>query len=502
MAIPKIIHQMWRDDSVSPRWSKLCATWKALHPSWEYRFWTDSLLFDFVSTHYRAFLPVYEAYARPIMKADAARYLLLHHFGGVYADIDSECIRCHDSLVADAHLILPLEPRRHLQVPSVVKADLSRLVGNAWIASEQGHPFWDLAIHEMVSRQNEPDPLVATGPIMLTQLINRVERRIRVKLLPCEVVYPASKFDRIWLSAREPGSRHWFSKETFAFHYWDGTWWGQREDLWKVRVMIDGSRVGSVVMQWANCAPSCFVEDQPLVSCVMFADDPDLLALAIRSFSHQSYPNRELLVISQSGLELPNALDLEPLAIRFRSVSSEEFMSPFLVDVALRETSGAFVCNWSSDYFSTPTRIECQIRVLNSVEADACAVSNVTLWWPRDQKLATSASGLWQCGILWRRSAIERRGDAITHCGHVPLAAVSGVKFALIDSPELCVQICDAAHYSPEDCQGFWRSAKIRSEGEECRLALRVMQHLVPCDEYEEQFRYVTSPSTAGICRK
>ena len=26
------------------------------------------------------------------MRADAARYLLLHHFGGVYADIDCECV--------------------------------------------------------------------------------------------------------------------------------------------------------------------------------------------------------------------------------------------------------------------------------------------------------------------------------------------------------------------------------------------------------------------------
>jgi mannosyltransferase OCH1-like enzyme len=109
MPIPRIIHQMWRDEVLPVRWAAMCETWKRHHPGWEYRFWTDEMLRAFVAEHYSDFLEVYDGFGQPVMRSDAARYLLLEHFGGVYADLDMECLRNVEDLVAGKRLLLPLE---------------------------------------------------------------------------------------------------------------------------------------------------------------------------------------------------------------------------------------------------------------------------------------------------------------------------------------------------------------------------------------------------------
>jgi mannosyltransferase OCH1-like enzyme len=39
----KIIHQIWcnKYNDIPDSFLKLSATWKELHPDWEYRFWTE-----------------------------------------------------------------------------------------------------------------------------------------------------------------------------------------------------------------------------------------------------------------------------------------------------------------------------------------------------------------------------------------------------------------------------------------------------------------------------
>jgi hypothetical protein len=41
-AIPKLIHQTWRSPHVPERWRAAVRSWKAHHPAWAYRLWTDA----------------------------------------------------------------------------------------------------------------------------------------------------------------------------------------------------------------------------------------------------------------------------------------------------------------------------------------------------------------------------------------------------------------------------------------------------------------------------
>lgn len=46
------------------------------------RLWTDDDNRQLVKEHYPWFLDTYDSLPKPVMKADASRYLYMHHIGG------------------------------------------------------------------------------------------------------------------------------------------------------------------------------------------------------------------------------------------------------------------------------------------------------------------------------------------------------------------------------------------------------------------------------------
>jgi mannosyltransferase OCH1-like enzyme len=71
--------------------------------------WTDESAHKFMETHYPSFLQMYDSYKYNIQRADSIRYFLLHHFGGIYMDLDIGCRRRMDALIqGDWEVILPL----------------------------------------------------------------------------------------------------------------------------------------------------------------------------------------------------------------------------------------------------------------------------------------------------------------------------------------------------------------------------------------------------------
>jgi len=102
MAIPKIIHQVWegkKEPKIPIRLRILADTWKEKNPSWEYHLWNADEMDELVRTYFPEFLMIYQSFKYDVQRWDAIRYMILYHYGGVYADLDSECFRSIDSIV-------------------------------------------------------------------------------------------------------------------------------------------------------------------------------------------------------------------------------------------------------------------------------------------------------------------------------------------------------------------------------------------------------------------
>lgn len=120
--------------------------------------WTDASSRSFIAEHYPWFLSVFDSYPYAIQRADAIRYFVLHHYGGIYMDLDIGCTRRLDPLLR-FEVILPVTR------PVGVSNDL--------IFAAKGHPFMDQVIHNLVTFNHRylthyPTVMFSTGPMFVS----------------------------------------------------------------------------------------------------------------------------------------------------------------------------------------------------------------------------------------------------------------------------------------------------------------------------------------------
>jgi len=106
VSIPRIIHQTWKSVEVPARFQAAARSWRDRHPGWEYVLWTDTDIDRFVRDHFPGLVVLFQRYPDQIQRVDAFRYLLLQRVGGVYADLDIECLRSFEPL-REHRVVLP-----------------------------------------------------------------------------------------------------------------------------------------------------------------------------------------------------------------------------------------------------------------------------------------------------------------------------------------------------------------------------------------------------------
>ena len=88
---PKLFHQIWLNYSkISRRWERAIEHSRDLNKDYRYRLWGARHIEQFFGRKYPWFLETYRSYPNDIQRADAARYFILLHYGGVYIDMDVE----------------------------------------------------------------------------------------------------------------------------------------------------------------------------------------------------------------------------------------------------------------------------------------------------------------------------------------------------------------------------------------------------------------------------
>eukprot|EP00835_Amoeboradix_gromovi_P006750 NODE_870_length_3547_cov_0.466357.p1 type:complete len:348 gc:universal NODE_870_length_3547_cov_0.466357:2477-1434(-) len=157
--IPNILHQTWKTQSLPPNFLRWRHSWLRNHPHWQHNLWTDLENRQLVKQEYPWLLHFYDNLPKHIQRVDIVRYLYLHKYGGVYADLDFECIKPIDPLLINNKVIL-----------GKISHDDEWLhnIPNAFMASVAGHDFWIFVIHLSIARMSlnfiTED---VTGPILI-----------------------------------------------------------------------------------------------------------------------------------------------------------------------------------------------------------------------------------------------------------------------------------------------------------------------------------------------
>lgn len=180
-AIPPYIFQTWKSKvEFPPLYGCWMSTFVAKNPGFRHIVWDDRDNRDFIEQLHPWFLPIYDTYPREIYRADAVRYFFLYTFGGIYADMDAECLKPLDELRYRGDVLLGRMGN---------DLDFQHSIPNATMASKPREEFWLLVIWTMlVSAQQMPlrEPDYATGPVILKSALDlymsdRLVARLRVR---------------------------------------------------------------------------------------------------------------------------------------------------------------------------------------------------------------------------------------------------------------------------------------------------------------------------------
>jgi mannosyltransferase OCH1-like enzyme len=95
MTIPKIIWQTYKDpvDTLAPYMNDSIQTWKDLNPEYDHRYMDDIQAGQFVLKEYgQEWYDIFISLPVGVMRGDLWRYMVIYKYGGVYADLDTECL--------------------------------------------------------------------------------------------------------------------------------------------------------------------------------------------------------------------------------------------------------------------------------------------------------------------------------------------------------------------------------------------------------------------------
>lgn len=229
--IPKIIHQTWRDHDLPADFQHWSAAWRALHPTWEYRFYTDADIDRIIDERAPDYRATFDALPRIIQRVDMFRYLIVWLDGGLYADLDMIPFLPSDPLIEGEECVLSVEHNFRPVRQKELKIKRGFQMQNCIFAARPRHPFMGELLRRIGEIAGTPvatdnDVEDTTGPRMLSRLAFELppERLGTIKVVP-EIVWSAPwQYPRVWpLKSR-----------IFARHASNGTW---REDArpFKVR---------------------------------------------------------------------------------------------------------------------------------------------------------------------------------------------------------------------------------------------------------------------------
>lgn len=171
--MPHIIHQSWKTPELPVNFQAFSESWQRHHPEWRYILWSDEENRELAKRHFPWFLETYDSFDVPVMRADTARYMYMYVYGGVYADLDMECLRPLGPVVGSGGGAAMVALMGH---------DLSfeHNIPNAFMASPPRHRLWLDALRAVQAAapgRNRDDWVEeVTGPVVLKAVVARYLR--------------------------------------------------------------------------------------------------------------------------------------------------------------------------------------------------------------------------------------------------------------------------------------------------------------------------------------
>ncbi|HLJ31814.1 MAG TPA: glycosyltransferase [Candidatus Babeliales bacterium] len=208
LKIPKIIHQIWLGSKLPEEFIALQQSWIEHHigRDWMYKLWTDEDVAN-LQLYNQAF---YDATDNFGVKSDILRWELLYNFGGVYIDMDFECLRALDQFHYTYDFYTALQPLDTLFVQ----------LGAALVGAVPGHPILKHCIETIKEDWHLQGAPKKTGPVHFTKSFCTCANMNGNK----DIAFPAFYFYPLGCRGAEFNKNIWINQGSYAVHWWAKSW--------------------------------------------------------------------------------------------------------------------------------------------------------------------------------------------------------------------------------------------------------------------------------------
>lgn len=201
--IPRLLHQVYLGSELPEIFEQNTELLRSLNPTWEYAFYDDAAIVQFISDHYgRDLLDCYQRINPEYgaARSDFFRYLLMYRRGGVYLDVKSNVEQPLDEILLDDDQYIISQWNNgtgELHAGMGLQQELEHVPGGEfqqwYIITVPGHPFLraviEAVVHEIrtysvyTHKTARTGVFRTTGPIVYTKTIAPL-----LDSYPCRVV--------------------------------------------------------------------------------------------------------------------------------------------------------------------------------------------------------------------------------------------------------------------------------------------------------------------------
>ncbi|KAH3884208.1 uncharacterized protein LOC127836551 [Dreissena polymorpha] len=182
--IPHNIHQIWMrvpDNSSTPdmavpdKFVKYMETFPKFNPDWTYYFWTYNTSRKLLQDRHPELLHFFDNTTELVVRADLMRYVVLYEFGGLYADLDTTCLRPLDIVTKKYTCILVLAPFEN----AAMMLNGPYQICNGEIFCRARHPFLRYVLNTIANKADAGKGAFVIGPSFFTgqyRLYNNISK--------------------------------------------------------------------------------------------------------------------------------------------------------------------------------------------------------------------------------------------------------------------------------------------------------------------------------------
>lgn len=218
------IHFSWKTKDIPTQFKDWFDSWKVHNPTWEVKVWTDNDNRNFIKEHYSDFLETYDNYSSNIERADAMRYFYLYHFGGLYVDLDFECLGGIEWTLSSDIVLGHVKRRRYKRNP------VQEVHPAFMYCGKTKHDFFGEIVNGGLQKAFEESKNIdrnkrgfgcievwTTGVEFLRQLVVDGIGRYDIKMLSTEI-YPYNDREKNQMADVEDFGERF--PNSFAVHHW------------------------------------------------------------------------------------------------------------------------------------------------------------------------------------------------------------------------------------------------------------------------------------------